>query len=385
EFNGGGAFTKTTTGTLYMDGVNSYTGTTTVTDGTLQFLRETALYNNTSSSWTDANIAVSSAATAAFNVGGTGEFTASDVDIIKSLGTSTGGFQSGSFLGLDTTNASGGSFTYGGSIADTNSGANTVGLKKLGANTLVLTQTSTYSGTTTVAAGTLQVGDGSTGALTGSGVVTVSPAAILSGSGSIAGATVITSGAILAPGVGDTNTSNQTLTFTAAGTAVNVNNGSQIQLSLTSSSQVDSAFDLSGSALSYLNTHGGASGTAYTTIWDQSGDYDSIQLTNGTFTLGTTAGGTVKLLNNSATLSAGSIFKLLDWTAVGTADSLAGSGTFTLADLDLSDVALGSGLSWDTSAFTTYGVLVVVPEPSRTLLLMLGLCSFAVRRRRKVS
>ena len=384
EFNGGGAFTKTTTGTLYMDGVNSYTGTTTVTDGTLHFLRETALYNNASSSWTAANIAVSSAATAAFNVGGTGEFTASDVDILKSLGTSTGGFTNGSFIGLDTTNASGGSFTYDGSIADTNSGANTVGLKKLGANTLVLTETSTYSGTTSVAAGTLQVGDGSTGALTGSGVVTVSTTATLSGSGSIAGATVITSGAVLAPGVGATNTSNQTLTFTAAGTAVNVNDGGQIQLSLTSSSQVDSAFDLSGSALSYLNTNGGAAGTAYTTIWNQSGNYDSIKLTNGTFTLGTTAGGTLKLLNNSATLGAGSIFKLLDWTTVGTADSLAGSGSFTLADLDLSAVALGSGLSWDTSALTTYGVIVVVPEPSRILLLLLGLSSLLLHRRRTV-
>jgi autotransporter-associated beta strand protein len=385
EFNGGGAFTKSTTGTLYMDGVNSYTGTTTVADGMLQFLRETALYNNTSSSWTAANIVVGIDATAAFNVGGTGEFTASDVDIIKSLGTSTGGFQSGSFLGLDTTNATGGSFTYGGSIADTNSGANTVGLKKLGANTLVLTETSTYSGTTSVVAGTFQVGDGSTGALMGSGIVTVSTTATLSGSGSIAGATVITSGAFLAPGVGATDTSNQTLIFTAVGTAVNVNDGGQIQLSLTSSSQVDAGFDISGSALSYLNTHGGSTGTAYTTIWNQSGNYDSIQLTNGTFTLGTTAGGTLKVVNNSATLGAGSIFKLLDWTTVGTADSLAGSGTFTLADLDLSDVALGSGLSWDTSAFTTYGVLVVVPEPSRILLLMLGLSSFALRRRRKVS
>ena len=384
ELNGGGAFTKTTTGTLYMDGVNSYTGPTTVTDGTLQFLRETALYNNTSASWTAANIAVSNTATAAFNVGGTGEFTASDVDIIKSLGTSTGGFTNGSFIGLDTTNAAGGSFTYGGSIADTNSGANTVGLKKLGANTLVLTETSTYSGTTSVAAGTLQVGDGSTGALIGSGIVTVSTTATLSGSGSIAGATVITSGAFLAPGVGATDTSNQTLTFTAAGTAVNVNDGGQIQLGLTSSSQVDSAFDLSGSALSYLNTHGGATGTAYTTIWDQSGNYDSIQLTNGTFTLGTTAGGTIKVVNNSATLGVGSIFKLLDWTTVGTADSLAGSGTFTLADLDLAAVALGSGLSWDTSALTTYGVIVIVPEPSRILLLMLGLSSFALRRRRTV-
>jgi fibronectin-binding autotransporter adhesin len=382
QLNGGGAFTKTTTGTLYMDGVNSYTGTTTVTAGTLQFLRETALYNNTSSSWTADNIVVGSAATAAFNVGGTGQFTASDVDVIKSLGSPTGGFQSGSFLGLDTTNAATGSFTYDGVIADTNSGANSVGLKKLGTNTLVLTQTSTYSGTTTVAAGTLQVGDGASGALAGSGTVTVSTSATLSGSASIAGATVITSGAVLAPGVGATSTSNQTLTFTAAGTAVNVNDGGQIQLSLTSSSQVDAGFDQTGDALTYLNTHGGATGTAYTTIWNQSGNYDSIRLTNGTFTLGTTAGGTLKLLNNSATLGAGSIFKLLDWTTVGTLNSLAGTGSFTATSLDLSGISLGSGLAWDTSAFTTYGVIVVVPEPSRTLLLLLGLSAFTLRRRK---
>lgn len=383
ELNGGTAFNKTTSGTLYMGGVNSYTGTTTVTSGTLQFLLETALYNNTPASWTDTNLVVSTGATAAFNVGGTGEFTASDVGILKSLGTPTGGFTDGSFIGLDTSNATGGSFTYDGDISDTNSGANSVGLKKLGTNILVLNQTNTYTGTTTVAAGTLQVGDGTSGALAGSGAVSVSATATLSGSASIAGATVISSGAVLAPGVGATDTSNQTLTFTAAGTAVDVQNGGQIQLGLTSSSQVDAAFDLSGDALTYLNTHGGAAGTAYTTIWDQSGDYDSIRLTNGTFNLGSTAGGTVKVLDNSATLTSGSIFKLLDWSTVGVLDSLAGTGSFTTANLDLSAFSLGSGLSWDTSAFTTYGVIVVVPEPSRVLLLLLGLSGLLLRRRRK--
>lgn len=385
ELNGGNVFNKTTSGTLYMDGVNSYTGPTTVSAGTLQFLLETALYNNTPASWTDTSIIVSTGATAAFNVGGTGEFTASDVDVIKSLGTATGGFQDGSTIGLDTTNAAGGSFTYDGVIEDTNSGSNSVGLKKLGANILVLTQTSTYTGATTVAAGTLQVGDGTSGALNGSGAVTVSDTATLSGSASIAGATVISSGAVLAPGVGATTTSNQTLIFTAASTAVDVQNGGQIQLSITSSSQVDAGFDFSTSALTYLNTHGGAAGTPYTTIWNQSGDYDSIRLTNGTFNLGVNGAGTVTVLDNSSSLTAGSIFKLLDWSTVGTTDSLAGTGGFTLADLNLIGVSLGSGLSWDTSAFTTYGVIVVVPEPSRILLLMLGLSTLLLRRRRKVS
>ena len=45
-------------------------------------------------------------------------------------------------------NASGGNFTYGGVISNTNGGANSVGLKKLGTNTLTLTQTNTYTGAT---------------------------------------------------------------------------------------------------------------------------------------------------------------------------------------------------------------------------------------------
>ncbi|WP_395741588.1 autotransporter-associated beta strand repeat-containing protein [Prosthecobacter sp.] len=384
ELNGGGAFAKTGAGTLYMDGVNSYTGATTVTAGTLQFVKETALYNNNTSRWTDTNIVVNAAATAAFNVGGTGEFTATDVDAIRTLGTATGGFKDGSSIGLDTTNASGGTFTYGSAIADTNGGANHVGLEKLGTNTLALTGTSTYSGATTVAAGTLQVGDGTSGALAGAGSVTVSTGATLSGSGSIAGSTVVSSGAILAPGVGATDGSNQTLTFTAVNTAVDVQNGGQIQLGLTSSTQNDAAFTGSSTdALAYLNANGGATGTAYTSIWAQSGNYDSIKLTNGTFNLGTTAGGTIKLVDNSSSVSYGSIFKLLDWSTVGVTDSLAGSGSFSLTDLDLSAIQLGAGLAWDTSAFTTYGVIVVVPEPSRMLFLMLGLCGFVMRRRRR--
>jgi hypothetical protein len=43
---------------------------------------------------------------------------------------------------------------------------------------------------------------------------------------------------------------------------------------------------------------------------------------------------------------------------------------------------LGVGQSWDTSLFNTHGVIVVVPEPSRALLLLLGLFGLISRRRR---
>ena len=110
--------------------------------------------------------------TAAFHVGGTGEFTAANIDTLKAVGTSTGGFRTGSTIGLDTTNAAGGNFTYTSTIANPNAGANVLGLAKLGGNTLTLTRASTYTGGTTVNAGTL-LANNTTGSATGTGAVSV--------------------------------------------------------------------------------------------------------------------------------------------------------------------------------------------------------------------
>jgi len=69
----------------------------------------------------------------------------------------------------------------------------------------------------------------------------------------------------------------------------------------------------------------------------------------------------------------------------GTLGSLAGGGSFDVSrDLVLPDLQ-GSGLAWDTSAFTTYGVAVVtgvVPEPGRVSLLMIAIAGMVMRRRR---
>ena len=150
-----GGLTKAGAGSLTLSGTNTYAGPTTVSAGMLKAAKQVSLYNNTPANWTATNIIVSSGATLALNVGGTGEFTASDVDVLKALGTATGGFLGGSVLGLDTTNAAGGNFTYGTAIANTNGGANAIGLTKLGTNTLTLTASNTYAGTTTIDRGTL--------------------------------------------------------------------------------------------------------------------------------------------------------------------------------------------------------------------------------------
>ncbi|OYW77350.1 MAG: hypothetical protein B7Z37_04705 [Verrucomicrobia bacterium 12-59-8] len=383
-------------GTQTLSGANSYTGTTTVNanGGTLQFAQEVSLYNNAIASWTAANVTVNSGATVAFNVGGTGEFTTADTTtLLSNLTTVNGnGLKLGSAIGFDTSNAAGGSFAVTAVIKDsTGTGGGAVGVTKLGANTLVLNNTETYTGPTTVTAGILQVGDGSSGSLSGTTSVTVSNSGTtLSGSGSISGSTIINTGAILAPGVGNTNTSNSAMTFTAAGTALQVNSGGHINLSLTASSQFDAGFDPGATnAVDYLNgltTNGTIfTDSAYVNNWKTAGSgYDSISLTTGSFKLGTGTG-TVTLIDNSGTYTTGEIFKLLDWSTLVSTTLSNGGGFTTATDLDLSGISLGSGMFWDTSAFQTYGIIVVVPEPSRMLMLMFGLLGLFYSRRRRYS
>jgi len=154
--SGTGAVNQLGTGTTVLSGVNAYTGVTTIGAGTLQFAQRTSLYDNTPANWTATNLVVSGGATAAFNVGGAGEFTLADIDTLKALGTATGGFLDGSFLGIDTTGASG-VVSYGSLIADTNGGANRIGITKLGIGTLELTGANTYTGVTKVMGGVLQI------------------------------------------------------------------------------------------------------------------------------------------------------------------------------------------------------------------------------------
>jgi len=167
---------KSGAGTLTLSGSNSYTGVTTVSAGTLQFAKTTTLYGGVTSSWIASNLVVNNGYTAAFNVGGTGEFAASDIAALAALGNAGNGFRSGAIIGLDTTNAAGGVFTYGSVLANPNGGANTLGLTKLGSNTLTLTASNSYTGGTTVTGGTLNLANpNATG--TG-GTVTLSGGAI---------------------------------------------------------------------------------------------------------------------------------------------------------------------------------------------------------------
>ncbi|MEN3943581.1 autotransporter-associated beta strand repeat-containing protein [Prosthecobacter sp. SYSU 5D2] len=82
----------------------------------------------------------------------------------------------------------------------------------------------------------------------------------------------------------------------------------------------------------------------------------------------------------------GAVFNLLDWNAVLNSGFDAGTGNRAGGGYENTDLylpTLGEGLFWNTSLFTTHGIIVVVPEPGRVLLLMAGLGGVFFRRRRK--
>ena len=153
----GGSLMKSGTGTFTLAGANTYSGGTTVNQGVLTFLNRTA---QPPSGMTN----VAAGATLGLGVGTSANlYGAVDVDSLFAGTNSLVNSDPNSNVGIDTT---AGDFTYASNIP-----AATMGLTKLGANTLTLTGSNNYTGLTTVSSGTLQLGDGTSGhdgiALTG--------------------------------------------------------------------------------------------------------------------------------------------------------------------------------------------------------------------------
>jgi autotransporter-associated beta strand protein len=180
DISGGGSVRMQGPGILALSGNNSYTGNTTVNTGTLVF-------RNTAAKPASGTHAFAAGTTLGLGVGGTGFFSATDVtnafagSMVGNLSNVT--VTATTNVGIDTT---AGDFVYSASIA----GNPTKGLTKLGANILTLEGTNTYTGPTSVLAGTLLIdGDNS-----GAGAVTVADGASVGGTGSIAGALTLADG-----------------------------------------------------------------------------------------------------------------------------------------------------------------------------------------------
>jgi len=362
-----GSLAKTGSGTLTLSGGNNtYTGTTSVgaNGGTLQVATQNSLYNNTTASWTAANIRVASGGTLAFNVGGTGEFTTGNVTMLlgnlaASTNATTNGMAAGSTLGFDTTNASGSTFTIADVLANTTGTAGGArGLTKLGAGALVLSNSNTYTGATTVSVGTLLVGDtvGSTASLASGSTVSVSANGTLGGHGTIGGAATITDGK-LAPGA-------------SAGSLEFGGNLSLVASTGTPQTQIE------------------LGGTSFTlNVTEQ---YDRIKLTGATPTL--TLAGTLSVsLINAFTLSDNQAFGIFQLNPGATRTT-----TFSGLPTDGSLVGTFGGKNLyitysanfgDSEAIALTGgndiALYTVPEPATWGLLAFSLTTVVILRRRR--
>ena len=167
---GTGSFTKNGTGTLTLNAANTYTGNTTIAAGGLKLGIATAIPSGAGNGWTAVN--------------GNGTIDVNNfnptLNALAGNGTVTNSGTGATTLTVNATAAS----TFNGVI---NNGSGTMSLVKTGANALTLNgTTSTYSGGTTITAGTLAItNDGALGAVP----ETVAPANIAIASGATLGTT----------------------------------------------------------------------------------------------------------------------------------------------------------------------------------------------------
>jgi autotransporter-associated beta strand protein len=250
-------------------------------------------------------------------------------------------------------------------VAEINGGGASGAITKTTSGALTLLGTNTYTGDTTVSAGTLQVGAANAGS-TGSSAITVNGVGtVLAGTGTINGVTTVTQGTVKPgdnAGVGaGTLTVNNSLTVASTG-AINLD----ISTALNDSAGLLATGSMAAWAASHQN--------------DVAATGNDKLVVNGALSL---SGPIVVGSTTSTTFGYGDYFNLMDWASLTGSFSVGGTTQGagpTFGDLTLP--GLSSGYLWDVSQFTATGVVVVVPEPSRAMLLFVGFTLALLRRRR---
>jgi autotransporter-associated beta strand protein len=324
--------------------------------------------------------------------------------------TTVGSLAGGGASGGNVTLSTGGSLTAGANNTTTTYGGVMSGggsFTKTGGGDMTLTQAATYTGTTTVNNGRLEMNG-----LTGTSGVTVAEtggtlanAAVLAGTGSIGGSVTVGAPAgaavgIIAPG-GNFGADKGTMNITGG---LTVNNDSQIHLNITTATTTSAGYaahralnPTNNNAATYLATLPGDL-SAWNAAPANATDHDFINL-SGTLTIGdrgpTTNYGDGSVFVSGTVLGAsnGQVFNILNWDPLvssiqgvfsvplgGNNGIYDATTNVVIGDLDLP--GLGSGFFWDVSAFKSFGVVVVVPEPSRMMLFLFGFLALFFRRRR---
>jgi fibronectin-binding autotransporter adhesin len=247
------------------------------------------------------------------------------------------------------------SSTFSGSIV--NGTATTAPLEKVGTGTIRFTGTNTYTGTTTVSAGTLAI-NGNNSAATG--VVTVASGATLVGSGTIGGQIIVSSGGTLAPG--------NSPGLLTANNGVSLATGSTFQWEL-----INSTTDGRGTNYDAVNVTGGSlsigTGVTSSLVFNASGS--SVSWADSFW--GSDRSWLVFDNTNSPTLASGAVFDTINLSA----DSLGAT---------LASVRTNASFAWNQQGSDVYLSYTAVPEPSTYALLVLAAAALgfhALRRRRR--
>ncbi|SUC82771.1 Extracellular serine protease precursor [Pannonibacter phragmitetus] len=275
--SGSGALVKSGTGTLTLSGSNAYTGTTTISGGTLSIA-------------SDSNLGGGALTLNGGTLAVTGTTT---IDNAVTLGASSG------TINIATGNA----VTLSGVISGSGN------LTKTGAGTLVLSGTNSYSGFTTLTAGTLSIGSGS----------------------NLGSSELRLEGGMLAVTAGMSQTLGNNIVLTGASSAIDTGSSN-----VTLSGVISGSGDLTKTGTGYLrligsNTFTGTLSIANGAVFVSSGD----QLGNGTLAL---SGGSLTLLGDVT--SSGDLVVSADGSTIDTGFSTAvfsggifGSGSWTKAGI----------------------------------------------------
>lgn len=353
------AFTKSGSGTQILSGVQiTYTGATTINDGVLVLRNTTSFASNITNN--------------------------AELQLEQTSGTWT--------------------------LARTISGSGTV--RKTSNGTVTLNNSNSYSGHTLIEEGTLSLG--ASGSINNSASINIKSGATfdvtakgsagytynhtISGNGTIRGNLTLGSNGVLRPGASSEPSGASTtgdllgsLTMTGANPVVFTLDGGKAQLQMAGATVNDaagiiSAYNAGGGAFtSYLSSKADEWNSAL--FHDNNGvphhDYVDIQ---GEFIWNTGSTITYTALS-SYQPTAGDVLNLWNWDILNgdydlgtdaSANYQRGGGL--IGDLELPDIA---GLIYDLSLFESRGIIVVVPEPSRAMLLLGGVMWVMLRRRRK--